>query len=54
MVPVGINPDTGLVEVFEYKEHPWFISTQFHPEFNSRPTRSHPLFRDFIKAALSI
>ena len=54
MVPVGINPDTGLVEVFEYKDHPWFISTQFHPEFNSRPTRSHPLFRDFIKAALSI
>ena len=54
MVPVGINPDTGLVEVFEYKEHPWFISTQFHPEFNSRPTRPHPLFRDFIRAALSI
>ncbi len=54
MVPVGINPDTGLVEIFEYINHPWFIATQFHPEFNSRPTRPHPLFREFIKAALHI
>ncbi len=54
MIPVGINPETDLVEIFEYKEHPWFVATQFHPEFNSRPTRPHPLFREFIKAALEI
>ncbi|WP_066506253.1 CTP synthase [Abyssisolibacter fermentans] len=47
----GISPDERLVEIVELKEHPWFVAAQFHPEFKSRPTRSHPLFRDFIKAS---
>ncbi len=49
----GTNPDTNLVEIIELKEHPWFVGVQFHPEFLSRPMRPHPLFRDFIGAALS-
>ncbi len=52
MFPAGINPETNLVEIFEYKKHLWFVATQFHPEFNSRPTRPHPLFREFVRAAL--
>lgn len=48
----GINPGTGLVEIIELKNHPWFIACQFHPEFVSRPYRPHPLFRDFIWAAI--
>ena len=48
----GINPQTGLCEIIELKNHPWFVATQFHPEFLSRPQRPHPLFRDFIQAAL--
>ncbi|MBN2795145.1 MAG: CTP synthase [Clostridia bacterium] len=49
----GISPDERLVEIVELEgnEHPWFVAGQFHPEFKSRPTRSHPLFRDFIKAS---
>jgi len=47
----GIHPRNNLVETIEIKDHPWFIATQFHPEFNSRPVRPHPLFRDFIRAA---
>jgi CTP synthase len=38
--------------MIELKEHPWFIGVQFHPEFKSRPNRAHPLFREFIKAAM--
>jgi len=49
---VGVNPDLNLVEVIELKDHPFFVGTQFHPEFRSRPQRAHPLFRAFIKAAL--
>lgn len=49
---VGINPETDLVEIVELRNHPFFVGTQFHPEFKSRPMRPHPLFRDFIKAAL--
>jgi CTP synthase len=41
-----------LVEIVELKDHPWFVGVQFHPEFMSRPTRPHPLFRDFIAASL--
>jgi CTP synthase len=41
-----------LVEIVELPDHPWFIGGQFHPEFKSRPTRPHPLFREFIKASL--
>ena len=47
----GLSPDESLVEIVELKDHPWFVGVQFHPEFKSRPTRSHPLFREFIKAA---
>ncbi|MCQ4574262.1 MAG: CTP synthase [Candidatus Brocadiales bacterium] len=52
MVFSGLSPDQQLVEIIELKEHPWFVSVQFHPEFKSKPTRPHPLFRDFIKATL--
>jgi len=48
----GINPETGLAEIIELKEHPFFVATQFHPEFLSRPQRPHPLFREFISAAI--
>jgi CTP synthase len=51
MVLSGIYPDGDLVEIIELREHPWFVATQFHPEFLSRPNRPHPLFRDFIAAA---
>ena len=49
---VGMNVHKGLVEVIELKNHPWFVACQFHPEFKSKPDRAHPLFRDFIAAAL--
>ncbi|MCL2026618.1 MAG: CTP synthase [Leptospirales bacterium] len=48
----GIYPQNNLAEIIELKDHPWFIATQFHPEFQSKPTEPHPLFRDFIKAAI--
>ncbi|MDR1818164.1 MAG: CTP synthase [Puniceicoccales bacterium] len=48
----GVNPDTGLVEIVEVAAHPWFVGVQYHPEFKSKPTRPHPLFAAFIKAAL--
>ena len=48
----GTLPNGRLVEIVEIKDHPWFLATQFHPEFKSRPTNPHPLFRDFVKAAL--
>ena len=51
LIPSGISPDGKLVEIIELAEHPWMVGTQFHPEFASRPNRSHPLFRDFIGAA---
>ena len=46
-----LTPDGKLVEICELADHPWMVSCQFHPEFGSRPTRPHPLFRDFIGAA---
>jgi len=49
---VGINPETELVEIVELVDHPFFVGTQFHPEFKSRPLRPQPLFREFIKSAL--
>ena len=52
MVTSGASPDGELVEIIEIKDHPWFLGCQFHPEFKSRPMDAHPLFRDFIKAAL--
>lgn len=48
----GINPEKDLVEIIELKNHPFFIATQFHPEFKSRPLQPHPLFKGFIKAGL--
>jgi CTP synthase len=48
----GASPDGELVEIVEIQEHPWFLGCQFHPEFKSRPTEPHPLFRAFIGAAL--
>ncbi len=48
----GVSPDGELVEIMEIEDHPWFLGCQFHPEFKSRPMNPHPLFRDFIKAAL--
>ena len=48
----GISPSGDLVEIIEIKDHPWFLGCQFHPEFKSRPMNPHPLFREFIKAAL--
>jgi CTP synthase len=49
----GTLPNGRLIEIIEVKDHPWFVGTQFHPELKSRPTNPHPLFREFIKAALN-
>ena len=51
LVISGLSPDERLVEIIELEDHPWFVGVQFHAEFKSRPTKAHPLFRDFIKAA---
>lgn len=51
LVISGVSPDERLAEVIELKDHPWFMGVIFHPEFKSRPTKAHPLFRDFVKAA---
>jgi CTP synthase len=52
LVVSGRSADNSLVEVVELADHPWFVGSQFHPEFKSRPTRPHPLFRDFIGACV--
>jgi CTP synthase len=52
LVISGVSPDGELVEIVEIQDHPWFLGCQFHPEFKSRPTEPHPLFRAFIGAAL--
>jgi CTP synthase len=52
MVLSGQSPDGRLVEIVELADHPWFVASQFHPEFRSRPDRPHPLFAGFVKAAL--
>lgn len=49
----GTSPDGRLVEIIELKDHPWFVASQFHPEFKSRPNRPQPLFREFIRASLT-
>ncbi len=51
MLMSGRSADDSLVEIVELKDHPWFVATQFHPEFKSRPTRPHPLFRAFVGAS---
>jgi CTP synthase len=53
MVLSGQSPDGRLVEIVELREHPWFVASQFHPEFRSRPDRPHPLFTGFVRAAIS-
>lgn len=52
MILSGLSPDGRLVEMIELGDHCWFVGVQFHPELKSRPTKPHPLFRDFVKAAL--
>lgn len=51
MAFTGVGVGTDLVEIVEIPSHPWFVAVQFHPEFKSKPTASHPLFRDFVRAA---
>ena len=53
LVVSGVTPDDRLVEIVELPDHPWFVACQFHPEFKSRPIRPHPLFRDFVGAAIA-
>ncbi|HEX6548318.1 MAG TPA: CTP synthase [Candidatus Dormibacteraeota bacterium] len=48
----GLSPNGRLVEIIELPDHPWFVASQFHPEFRSRPMRPHPLFRDFVSACI--
>ena len=52
LIASGINEDKNLVEILELKNHPYFIASQFHPEFLSRPNRPHPLFYGFIKNSI--
>ena len=50
----GLNPERGLVEIIELPGHPFFVATQAHPEFRSRPVKAHPLFREFVRAAIAL
>lgn len=52
LIPVGINPDTNLVEIVELPDHPWFVGVQFHPELKSTVENPHPLFVAFVEACL--
>ncbi|MEX2594390.1 MAG: CTP synthase [Anditalea sp.] len=52
MIASGVNPETGLVEIMELQNHPWFVGTQFHPEYKSTVLSPHPLFVRFIKATI--
>ncbi len=54
MIASGINPEGGLVEMVELKDHPWFIGVQFHPEYKSTVANPHPLFVNFVKAAIEV
>ena len=49
-----MSPDGRLPEIVEHKGHPWFIGVQFHPELKSKPFAPHPLFRDFVRAAVEV
>tara|TARA_R110002050_G_scaffold24083_3_gene64322 strand:+ start:96786 stop:98420 length:1635 start_codon:yes stop_codon:yes gene_type:complete len=53
LLATGLNPDTGLVEIVEIPEHPWFVGVQYHPEYKSTVANPHPLFVAFVKAALT-
>ena len=48
----GVNPQSGLVEIVEVKDHPFMVGVQYHPEFKSKPNQAHPLFAAFVKAAI--
>jgi CTP synthase len=50
----GLSPDGRLVEIIELRDHPFFMAGQFHPELRSRPTRPHPLFREFVGASKTL
>ena len=52
LVISGENPELDLVEMIEVEDHPWFVGVQFHPELKSRIVKAHPLFREFIAAAV--
>jgi CTP synthase len=52
MLPVGINPESGLVEIIEIPDHKWFVGVQFHPEYSSTVINPHPLFVSFVKACI--
>ncbi|MEC8651557.1 MAG: CTP synthase, partial [Planctomycetota bacterium] len=52
LVMAGRNPKLDLVEVVEIPDHPWFVGVQYHPEYKTRPLQAHPLFRDFVRAAI--
>jgi CTP synthase (UTP-ammonia lyase) len=52
MIATGKNPETGLVEVVEIPDHPWFVGAQYHPEYKSTVDNPHPLFVAFVKAAI--
>ena len=54
MLASGVSPDGRLVEIVELRDHPWFVASQFHPEFKSRPERPHPLFDGFVATALAL
>ena len=54
MIASGINPEGGLVEIIEIKNHPWFVGVQFHPEYKSTVANPHPLFTNFVKAAIEV
>jgi CTP synthase len=54
MIAGGINPNAGLVEIVELKDHPWFVGVQFHPEYKSTVEKPHPLFVEFVKAAVKV
>ncbi|NND51923.1 MAG: CTP synthase [Flavobacteriaceae bacterium] len=51
MIATGLNPETGLVEIIEIEDHPWFVGVQYHPEYKSTVSSPHPLFVDFVRAA---
>lgn len=52
LITSGVSPDNNLVEMIEIADHPWFVAVQFHPEYKSRALNPHPLFREFVKAAV--
>jgi CTP synthase len=53
LIASGVSPDGNLVEIMEFKGHPFFVGVQFHPEFRSRPNRPHPIFQAFVEAAMN-